>query len=247
MGTWEAVTWAVARAGGLTAFILLALAVIAGLALSLRLQSPRWPRLINNELHNFLTLLAAVFTSVHVLAVLVDPYTRFGLNEVLIPLASHYRPVWVALGIVALYLGIAIGIRTLLRPLIGYVLWRRLHILTLVLWGLVTVHGLTAGSDAASWWARTIYLASVAVVGYLLIRRSFGANDKPAEQAIRPASSARPQQSPNMTDGSVAPQTRQMPLQPTRPRVGTSRVLVGASTGRPPRNDHSALEAPRGT
>src|SRR5215469_450730 len=157
----EAVTWDVARAGGLTAYVLLTLAVIAGLALSLRLQTPRWPHLITDELHNFLTLLAGIFTGVHVLAVFVDPYTHFGLNEVLIPLASHYRPVWVALGIVALYLGIAIGISTLLRPKIGYVMWRRLHVLTLALWGLVTVHGLAAGSDATSWWARATYLVSV--------------------------------------------------------------------------------------
>ncbi|HVB61397.1 MAG TPA: iron reductase, partial [Ktedonobacteraceae bacterium] len=55
---WETVTWDIARAGGFTAYILLALAVIVGLALSTKLQSPsRWPRLINSEMHNFLTLL----------------------------------------------------------------------------------------------------------------------------------------------------------------------------------------------
>src|SRR5579875_1597344 len=110
---WQNVTWNVARAGGLTAYLLLTLAVCAGLALSAQLQSPaRWPRLVNNELHNFLTLLATIFVGLHVLAVWVDPFTHFGWNEVLIPLASHYRPIWVALGICALYLGIAIGIST---------------------------------------------------------------------------------------------------------------------------------------
>lgn len=53
---WESVAWDIARAGGFTAYILLALAVIVGLALSTKLQSPsRWPRLINSELHNFPT------------------------------------------------------------------------------------------------------------------------------------------------------------------------------------------------
>src|SRR5260370_6864525 len=90
---WETVTWDVARAGGFTAYILLTLAVVVGLALSTQFQSPsRWPRLINSELHNFLTLLSTLFLGVHVLAVIADPFTHFGLNELLIPLPSHYRP-----------------------------------------------------------------------------------------------------------------------------------------------------------
>lgn len=171
MSVWEAVTWDVARAGGLTAYLLLTLAVALGLALSLKLQSPRWPRIINSELHNFLTLLAAIFTGVHVLAVAIDPFTHFGLNEILMPFASTYRPFWMAFGIVGLYLGIAIGISTWLRPRIGYALWRRLHVLTLVLYGLVTVHGIATGSDTNTWWALGLYLASLAVVGTLFMLR----------------------------------------------------------------------------
>jgi hypothetical protein len=110
---WESVTWNIARAGGFTSYIMLALSVIVGLALSTQLQSPRrWPRLINSELHNFLTLLGTIFLGVHILAVWLDPFTHFGWNELLIPLASHYRPVWMALGIVGLY-GIGTGSDTL--------------------------------------------------------------------------------------------------------------------------------------
>ncbi|WP_069805270.1 ferric reductase-like transmembrane domain-containing protein [Thermogemmatispora onikobensis] len=169
---WQSVTWNVARAGGLTAYLLLTLAVCAGLALSAQLQSPaRWPRLLNNELHNFLTLLATIFVGLHILAVWVDPFTHFGWNEILIPLASHYRPIWMALGICALYLGIAIGISTLLRPHIGYRWWRRLHLLTLLLFGLATLHGLGSGSDTQSWWALALYGGSLWAVGWLLWRR----------------------------------------------------------------------------
>src|SRR5258708_18880683 len=134
---WETVTWDIRRAGGFTAYILLTLAVVVGLALSTQLQSPsRWPRLINSELHNFLTLLSTIFLGVHVLAVIVDPFTHFGLNEMLIPLATHYRPECMTLRIVGLYLGIAIGISTLLRKRIGYKWGRRLHVLTLGIFAL---------------------------------------------------------------------------------------------------------------
>src|SRR5258707_14820660 len=130
MSMWQANSWDGARAGGFTAYILLPLAVALGLALTLQFQSPRWPRLINSELHNYLTLLSLIFVGVHVLAVWVDPFTPFGWNEGFIPPASHYRAVWMALGIAALYPRLAIGLSTWGRPPIGYALWRRLHVLT---------------------------------------------------------------------------------------------------------------------
>ena len=189
---WETVTWDVARAGGFTTYVLLTLAVVVGLALSTQLQSPgRWPRLLNSELHNFLTLLSTIFLGVHVLAVVVDPFTHFGWNEILIPLASHYRPVWMAFGIVGLYLGIAIGISTLLRKRIGYSWWRRLHVLTLGIFALATIHGIGTGSDTQTWWALGIYLVSIALVGSLLCRRVFFMKRKHKQAPVRPAAAAR--------------------------------------------------------
>ncbi|MFI5274647.1 MAG: ferric reductase-like transmembrane domain-containing protein [Ktedonobacterales bacterium] len=171
MSAWETVMWDVARAGGFTAYLLLTLSVAVGLALTLHWQSARWPRLINSELHNFVTLLSLIFVGVHVLAVWVDPFTRFGWSEVFIPFVSHYRPLWMALGIVALYLGLAIGLSTWLRPLIGYAWWRRLHVFTLLSFALVMAHGLATGSDTRTWWGALIYAASAALIGFLLLVR----------------------------------------------------------------------------
>jgi len=189
---WQTVTWDVARAGGFTAYVLLTLAVVVGLALSTQLQSPsRWPRLLNSELHNFLTLLSTIFLVVHVLAVWIDPFTSFGWNEIFIPLASHYRPEWMAFGIVALYLGIAIGISTWLRPHIGYSWWRRLHVLTLGVFALAAVHGIGTGSDTQTWWALGIYLVSIVLVGSLLCLRMFFSKKKPRHTPAQPATPAR--------------------------------------------------------
>ena len=189
---WQGVTWDVARAGGFTAYILLTLAVVVGLALSTQIQSPsRWPRLLNSELHNFLTLLSTIFLVVHVLATWVDPYTNFGWNEILIPLASHYRPEWMVFGIVALYLGIAIGISTWLRPHIGYKLWRSLHVLTLGIFALATIHGIGTGSDTQTPWALGIYLVSIVLVGSLLCRRVLFSKGKRKHVPAHPATPAR--------------------------------------------------------
>lgn len=171
MSLWQTVTWDVARAGGFTAYILMMLSVAVGLALTMHWQSPKWPRLINSEMHNFLALLGTVFIGIHVLAVWVDPFTRFGWAEVFLPFVSHYRPLWMAFGIVALYLGIAVGISSWIRPLIGYKWWRKLHILTLFAWILVTIHSLATGSDTRTWWGILIYGGSVLLIGSLLWMR----------------------------------------------------------------------------
>lgn len=171
MSGWAAISWDIARAGGLVAYILLTLSVAVGLALTLHWQTWRWPRLLNSELHNFLSLLSLIFIGVHVVAVWVDPFTQFGWQEVVLPFTSHYRPLWMALGIVALYLGLAIGLSTWLRSLIGYRWWRRLHVATLGVYALSTVHGLAMGSDTRAGWGALIYVGSVLLVGTPLALR----------------------------------------------------------------------------
>ena len=181
MQFWDNVAWIVARGAGFTAYGLLTLAVAVGLALSLKLQSVEWPRMFNNEMHNYLTLLAMVFTGVHVVAIWLDPFTHYGLGAMLLPFVSTYRPFWMGLGIIAFYLGIAIGISTLLRSRIGYARWRQFHTLTLVIYVLATLHGLFAGTDGGQWWSTIVYLASALLVGALFWQRM----ETPAKPATR--------------------------------------------------------------
>jgi hypothetical protein len=172
MSLLETITWNIARAGGFTAFVLLTCAVAMGVALSSHWQSSsRWPRIINNEIHNFLTLLALIFAGIHILALWLDPFTSFSWSEMFIPFMSSYRPIWTAFGIISLYLGLAIGLSTWLRPVIGYKWWRSLHVFTLLLYLTVAVHGIAAGSDSRTWWGTAIYLISIFLIGTLLVMR----------------------------------------------------------------------------
>ena len=171
MTTWSAITWDTARAGGLLAYVLLTLAVAAELVLRNRWQTPRWPRMVTNELHGYLSLLALVFIAVHVVAVAVDPFTRFGLAELLVPLASHYRPLWMGLGAVALYLLLAVWVSSKLRARISHRAWRGVHLLAYGVYGAATVHGLGTGSDTRTVWAPLLYGSSLLVVGILAGRR----------------------------------------------------------------------------
>ena len=169
--TWQALTWEIARTGGLVAYALLLASVAIGLTLSLRWRSMHYPRFVTNELHRFVTLLALVFTGIHTVAVIVDPFIKFTLPEILVPLVSHYRPIWMALGIVAAYVLIAVYLSERVRSRVGYEWWRRFHALAFVAYGFATVHGLGTGSDSRAPWAIALYVGGVLLVGALLSLR----------------------------------------------------------------------------
>jgi DMSO/TMAO reductase YedYZ heme-binding membrane subunit len=166
-------TWDVARSGGLVAYALLTASVAMGLALSLGWRSPRWTRFVTNEVHRFVTLLALVFVAIHGIAIAVDPFIKMSVPDVLVPFLGSYRPVWVALGIVAAYLAVAVYLSERIRSRIGYAWWRRFHGFAFVAFALALVHGVATGSDTRTIWALALYAGSILLVGILLILRLF--------------------------------------------------------------------------
>lgn len=169
--TAESITWDVARASGLVAYALVTASVALGLALSLGWRSPRWTRFVTNETHRFVTLLGLVLTGIHGISIAIDPFIGFTPLEVVVPFLSHYRPLWIALGIVGAYLLAAVYASEWLRPYVGYAWWRRFHGLAFLVYLLVTLHGLGTGSDTRTSWAIVVYGASVCLLGVLLILR----------------------------------------------------------------------------
>jgi hypothetical protein len=164
-------SWEVARVGGMLAYVLATGSVALGLLLSLRATSKSWPRFITNELHRFVTVLTLVFIGIHTLAVFVDPFTGFTPAEVLVPFSAHYRPVWIALGIVSGYLAIAVWASEYVRKYIGYGWWRRFHYLSFAVFVLGALHGLGTGSDTREWWALVLYGGTVGLVAVLIAWR----------------------------------------------------------------------------
>jgi ferredoxin-NADP reductase/DMSO/TMAO reductase YedYZ heme-binding membrane subunit len=146
--------WYLARAGGLTAWWLLCIAVLWGLLLSTRVlgQRPRPSWLL--DLHRMLGGLALVFTGLHLVGLYFDQWAGFGLLELLVPMQSGYRPSAVAWGIVAFYVLVAIELTSLVKSRIPEAVWRWVHRSAFVLFMLATVHTFMAGSDGANKWIR---------------------------------------------------------------------------------------------
>lgn len=172
------VLWYFARAAGFVSLLLLAASVCVGIALALRLRSPRFPMFLTEGLHRYLSTVLLVFVTIHVVTLLLDPFARFSLADMLIPFASKYRTLWMALGITAAELTVALALSVYVRRWIGYKAWRVIHYGTYSLFPLGILHGLGTGTDTRSWWGLAIYaVTGVAVVAMVFWRAGLGSED----------------------------------------------------------------------
>ena len=139
--------WYASRSTGLVAWGAAAASVIWGLLLSTRsargLAKPAWVL----DLHRWLAVLTLVAVGAHLGSLAADSYVHFGLADLLVPMASGWKPVAVAWGIVGFWLLVVVEVSSLIKPRIPHKLWARLHLLSFVAYVLATVHYLQAGTE----------------------------------------------------------------------------------------------------
>lgn len=167
--------WFVSRASGL---VLLALSsVVTALGVATRLGSaPRgWPRFVFAELHRTLALFLVALLVLHVLTAVLDPFVSIGWAATAVPFLSGYRPFAIGLGTLAVDLGGAVLVTSLLRRRLGFRAWRAVHWLAYLAWPAAFVHALTAGTDLAIWWVAAIVWASAATVATAVLARLIAA------------------------------------------------------------------------
>jgi methionine sulfoxide reductase heme-binding subunit len=164
-------SWYAARAGGVTAYLLVSACVLAGILLAGKTRVPGLPRFAAEDVHRFLGLLAGLFIAVHIGGVALDSVVPFSLTQLVVPFTAGYRPLATGLGSVAVELLLAVSITNRLRSRLPYRLWRRAHYATLAVWLLATFHGILSGSDRDQTWLQLLYAAAVAsVVGAAAVR-----------------------------------------------------------------------------
>ena len=163
-----AVTWYVARASGLLAWSLVTASILWGVVLSTRLVRRKGAGAWLLDLHRFLGVLSIVFTAVHVVVLTFDRYEPFSIAEILIPMASSWKPGAVAWGVVAMYLLVAVQMTSWMRRRMSNRVWHFIHLLSFPLFGLTTIHGLQAGHDRNSLLVRWGALTGSLLVIFLL-------------------------------------------------------------------------------
>jgi methionine sulfoxide reductase heme-binding subunit len=177
--------WITSRAAGIVALGAASISVSLGLAMALRLRSPRRADL--KVVHETLSLSALVAVGVHGAALLGDGFLHPSVADLTVPFVSSYKTFWTSMGIISGWALAVLGLSYYLRGRIGPARWRSLHRFTALAWLLGLVHSLGEGTDAGTAW----FLAMTGIVAVpallLLVTRvslSGGGGDRPRRVAL---------------------------------------------------------------
>jgi sulfoxide reductase heme-binding subunit YedZ len=165
------IDWYVARAAGITAYLLVSGVVLLGLTMAAKKPFARWPRFTVEDVHRFGGLLVGSFVTIHVVTVAIDSWLPFSLQSLVVPFISRYRPIWVGLGIAAAEVLLALAVTNHYRRRLSYQFWRRAHYLNFAVWTGATLHGLGSGTDRSSPWLLTTFAAAASAVSAAAVWR----------------------------------------------------------------------------
>jgi sulfoxide reductase heme-binding subunit YedZ len=179
--------WLVSRASGLVLLMLFSTVMVLGVATRTGARSVRWPRFAVAELHRTLSLFAVALLGLHVSTALLDPFVKIGWVSALVPFTSHYETLAIGAGSLAVDVGGAVLITSLLRRRIGQRVWRIIHYLAYVAWPVAFVHAITAARyDQHLWWVALAEWGSLAAVATAVMVRLIR-RDRPAPLVSPPA------------------------------------------------------------
>lgn len=195
-------TWYLARASGLTAWLLLLVSVLLGLVMSAKARWKAMPPAWRLDLHRFLGALALGFTLLHIAMLMVDPSVPFRVADVLVPLASRWRPGAVAWGVLGFYLLLAVEVTSLLMRRLPRRWWHRVHLSSLALLAAATVHGIYSGTDAGNRLVQDVLVGAGVVIVPIAAFRIWRINH-PSRPARRARAAA-----PGTADGGATPRGR---------------------------------------
>jgi predicted ferric reductase len=187
--------WLVSRASGVVLLILFSVVMVLGVSTRTGAASRRWPRFAVAELHRTLSLFAVALLGLHVATALLDPYVSISWFASVLPFTSHYETLAIGAGTVAVDIGGAVLITSLLRKRIGRRAWRAVHYLAYLAWPVAFVHAITAASyDQHLWWVVASEWGSLAAVATAVIVRLVKrgrpgpVDEPPAARSLRPRS-----------------------------------------------------------
>ena len=142
--------WYFARASGMVAAVLLVASLVWGVLMATRalkpVDRPAWML----AMHRWFSGLAVTGVVIHIAALVADSYVHFGAKEILVPMASSWKPGAVTLGVVAMYLLVLVQATSLAMKRLPKRVWRGIHMSSYVLTWLVFVHAGLAGTDVSN-------------------------------------------------------------------------------------------------
>jgi sulfoxide reductase heme-binding subunit YedZ len=181
--------WFLSRGSGLILLALFSLVVVLGVATRTGSAPARWPRFAVAELHRTFSLFAVALLCLHVATAILDPFVSIGWAATVLPFVSPYRTLAIGLGTLAIDLGAAVLLTSLVRKRLGFRAWRAVHWLAYLAWPVAFIHSIRAGNDLGVWWVALLEWGSAAAVATAVLARLLSTiRNGPAESG--PASEA---------------------------------------------------------
>ncbi|SEM72037.1 2Fe-2S iron-sulfur cluster binding domain-containing protein [Cryobacterium sp. TMT1-3] len=163
--------WYVSRASAMIAWALLTTSVLWGILLSTRVMrrvdNPAWLQ----DLHGYLGGTSLVMVGLHMVSLMIDSWLSFTVAEVLVPFATAFKPLPVALGILAFYLLVAVQGSSLMLKRLPRKFWKGLHYASYATLLLVSFHAGFTGTDVGSLWYRIVSIALILLAALAVILR----------------------------------------------------------------------------
>jgi sulfoxide reductase heme-binding subunit YedZ len=163
--------WFLSRGSGLILLALFSLVVVLGVATRTGSSPARWPRFAVAELHRTFSLFAVALLGLHVATAILDPFVSIGWSATVLPFVSPYRTLAIGLGTLAIDLGAAVLLTSLVRKRLGFRAWRVVHWLAYLAWPVAFVHSIRAGNDLGVWWVALLEWGSAAAVATAVLAR----------------------------------------------------------------------------
>ncbi len=179
------VVWYLIRSAGITAYVLLLLSMVWGLFISGRYVKDWSPGPLTLMMHSTISWLALILGFTHAVLLLGDSYFSYTLSDILVPFTGPYRTIAVGLGTLALWITLVVTVTFPLKRRLGHKVWLGIHMSSYIAFALVTLHGLTAGTDGGLLGFRLLMGLGVVAVALLLVIRMLREQDRTVARAAR--------------------------------------------------------------
>jgi DMSO/TMAO reductase YedYZ heme-binding membrane subunit len=156
--------WYTSRATGIVALVLFTAVVALGALVANRAGGSSVGRFELNELHRSLSLVAMIFLVIHVVTTVMDTYAPTGWLSAVVPFASHYERIGVAIGAVAIDLMLAVWLSSLLKARIRNQSWRFIHWFSWIAFASAIIHAYLSGADTKNGAGLALVVLCAAVV-----------------------------------------------------------------------------------
>jgi len=163
--------WYASRATGIVSLLLLTAVPVLGILVNRQGRLPGLPRFAVTSLHRNISLLAVAFIAVHVMTAVLDTYVNIPILAGVVPFASGYERVWLALGAVSFDIMLAMIITSLLRGRLNRTLWRAVHLLAYLSWPVAFAHSIGSSRDLQHGWLLDLGIACALIVAAAAIWR----------------------------------------------------------------------------